>query len=97
MRALGLALAILVATASGAAARCADDVAAIDARIGRVEKEKPSSQTALARKQMKKLNDDLKQMDEVDCYNALARIRRTLSTAPPEDQAAKKDVGPVKK
>jgi hypothetical protein len=88
MRIAGLVLALLVATAGSAAARCADDVEALNLRVKHAQKATPSPQTAAAGKELAKLNKDLPRMDEFQCLNAVARVRRALTASPPDDQAA---------
>jgi hypothetical protein len=89
MRIAGLVLVLLVATAGSAAAACADDVAALNIRVPHLQKTAPTPQTAAASKELAKLNKNLPQMDEFQCTNAVARVRRAL-TSPPDDQAAQK-------
>jgi len=90
MRIAGLVLALLAATAGNAAAACADDVAALNARVPHLQKTAPTPQTAAASKELAKLNKNLPQMDEFQCLNAVARVRRALTAPPPDDQAAQK-------
>lgn len=88
MRIAGLVLALLVATAGSAAARCADDVEALNLRVKHAQKATPSPQTTAAAKELAKLNKDLPRMDEFQCLNAVARVRRALTSPPPDDEAA---------
>ncbi|HUH85988.1 MAG TPA: hypothetical protein VLX85_15370 [Stellaceae bacterium] len=85
-----LVSALLVATAGSAAADCADDVAALNIRVPHLQKTAPTPQTAAASKELAKLNKNLPQMDEFQCINAVARVRRALTESPPDDQAAQK-------
>ena len=97
MRALGLVLVLLMASAGPAEARCADEAKELKARVVRAQKLNPTPQTAAAGKVLKRLDDNANRMDEVDCYNALARARRALD-APPEAPVQKKaDPPPAKR
>lgn len=90
MRSVILAVFLLLVSADVAMARCSDDAADFNARIDHDLKIKPSPQVSAAAKVMQKLNENIKNMDEVDCYNALARARRALKTAPPPEAAAER-------
>jgi hypothetical protein len=81
-----IALAILVAAAGAAEARCADDLKALQARVDRAQKVNPSAQSAAAAKILQQLNDS-PTADEVQCDNAVASARRALN-APPAEEAA---------
>lgn len=88
MRGAGLVLALLIASAGSAAAACADDVAALNTRVPHLQKTAPSPQTVAAQKELAKLNKDLPRMDEFQCMNGVARVRRALNASPPDDEAA---------
>ena len=87
MRIFLFALALAIGGSSFAQARCADDFKELQARVDRQMLQQPAQpQVAAAAKQLKKASDDMNSMDEVDCYNAVARVRRTLATpVPPQE------------
>lgn len=95
MRIFFLALILAVGGSGLAQARCADEFKELQDRVARqVKQHPPPPQAEAAAKQINKAADNMNLMDEVDCYNAVARIRRTLATpAPPleakEEGAAK--------
>jgi hypothetical protein len=81
MRIFFFALALAISSSSVAQARCADDFKELQARIDRqMQQQPPQPQVAAAAKELKRASDDMNSMDEVDCYNAVARVRRTLAT-----------------
>jgi hypothetical protein len=82
MRCLYLAVLLLLMSAGGAAARCADDVAAFQVRLDR-EKARPTPQTEAARKALQQAQKDLSDHAEVDCLNSLARARKALAAPTP--------------
>ncbi len=83
MRILALVMVLLLGGVALAQARCADDLKELQARVDREQKRQPTAQTAAAAKELKKVDENLKQMDEVDCYNAVTRVRRALTAPPP--------------
>jgi hypothetical protein len=89
MRLLGLVLIMSLAGTGVAAARCADDADARDlrARVAHDLKIQPSPQAQAAAKELRRLDTDGDEMDEVDCNNVLARAKRALSAPPPEQKA----------
>lgn len=89
MRVLVLVLVLLIGGAGLARARCADDLEDLRGKVERAQKRQPSPQAAAAGKELQKTDRNIKEMDEVDCYNAVARIRRILNGPPPVDAAAK--------
>ena len=94
MRIFFLVLILAIGGSGLAEARCADDFKALQDRVARQMKQQPApAQVAAAAKQLNKAADDMNRMDEVDCYNAVARIRRTLATPPPIEA---KEEGPAK-
>lgn len=65
-----------------AQARCADDLAALQARVDRAQKMNPRPEGVdAAAKALDKYNRS-DSPDEVDCYNAVARARRALMAGP---------------
>jgi hypothetical protein len=96
MRIFFLVLALAMGANATAEARCADDFKEIQGRVDRQMAQQPQPPQAIAAsKQVKKANEEMARMDEIDCYNAVSRIRRTLATpAPPVE--AKKDEGAAK-
>ncbi len=74
----------LLAMTLPAAARCAEDLEALQARITRLEKQHPPPPQAFAAAQILQKFTESPSSDEVDCYNALARAKRVLRTPPPE-------------
>jgi hypothetical protein len=95
MRIFLLAFALAIGGSAAAQASCADEFKELQARVARqMTQQPPTAQAVAAKKQINKASDDMNQMDEVDCYNAVARIRRTLATpAPPlevQDQGVMK-------
>ncbi len=89
MRLVVLALVLSVGGAGVAQARCADELDALRLRVERQQKLRPTPQTAAAAKELKKADENAKQMDEVDCYNALDRARRALNAPMPTEAKAK--------
>ncbi len=85
MRVVAVAMVLLIGGAGFAQASCADDLTDLRAKVEREQKQKPTAQTAAAMKELKRADENANVMDEVDCYNAVARIRRALSTPPPEE------------
>ena len=81
------AVALLLA-AGAAQARCADDLQALQTRVAHATRVNPTPQSAAAAKVLQKFTES-GNGDEVDCYNAVARARRALTAAPPEDQMPK--------
>lgn len=81
--ALVVALAAAMAAPCAAQARCADDLAALQARVDRAQRMHPTPQTAAAAKVLQKFNQGDAE-DEVDCYNAVARARHALAALPPD-------------
>ncbi len=88
MRRIGLvltgALAALILAQGPAQARCADDLAALQARVDRATKLHPEPPGAAAAAKVLNKFAQGDSQDEVDCYNAVARARRALAQAPPE-------------
>ena len=81
-----LGLALLIAATGLAQAKCVDEAKDFTERVKREQKLKPTPQTAAAAKELQKLDlnprpgvDTKPRMDEVDCYNTLARARRAFS------------------
>jgi hypothetical protein len=81
-----LGLALLIVATGLAQARCVDEAKDLTERVNREQKLKPTAQTAAAAKELQKLDlkpkpgvDTKPRMDEVDCYNTLARARRAFS------------------
>ena len=84
MRIFLLALVLAIGGSGLAQARCADEFKELQARVDRqMLQQPPQPQVAAAATQLKKASDDMNRMDEVDCYNAVARVRRTLATPVP--------------
>lgn len=81
-RCLLAALVALLALSQVAEARCADDLKAVQARVDRAQKQKPTPQSAAAAKILNRYNQS-DTADEVDCYNAVARARHALDQKPP--------------
>jgi hypothetical protein len=88
MRAVLLAMALLSAGTGAARASCADETKEFKERVERQYKLKPTPQSAAAAKELQKL-DRPYQVDEVECYNTLARARRALAAPPPPAREAK--------
>lgn len=88
MRVVALVMVLLFGGIELAQARCADELKELQARVDRAQKRQPTAQTAAAAKELKNVDENLKQMDEVDCYNAVARARRALTAPPPPAQKA---------
>jgi hypothetical protein len=85
--AVAVAFAALALSWEPAQARCADDLTTLQARVERAQKMRPAPDGAAeAAKVLKKFNES-DNKDEVDCYNAVARARRALATAPPDAAA----------
>lgn len=83
---LTVALVAAMLAPGAARARCADDLAALQARVDRAQRMKPTAQTAAAAKVLQKFNAGDAE-DEIDCYNAVARARRALAAAAPDAPA----------
>ena len=94
MRIFLLALILAIGGSGMAQARCADEFKELQARVDRqMLQQPPLPQVAAAAKQLKKASDDMNRMDEVDCYNAVARVRRTLATPAPPVAAKEEAAG----
>ena len=84
MRIFIVAMALVIGGSGMAQARCADDLKELQARIDREKLRQPTPPPVMAAaKELQKANANMAQMDEVDCYNAVAHARRTLATPPP--------------
>jgi hypothetical protein len=90
MRIIIVILALLFGGMGSAQARCSDELQELKAQVERQNKRQPTVQTAAAAKEIDKTEKNLKQMDEVDCYNSVAHARRTLTTPPPPPAPDKK-------
>lgn len=97
MRSLLLAVVLLSVGVDAASASCTEDAALLQARINRDLKTKPGPQVQAAAKEMQKINMKMNEgtMDEVDCYNALARARRALNAPPPAPPAPAPEPAPA--
>lgn len=87
-RRLLAALVVLLALSGVAEARCADDLKALQARVDRAQKQKPTPQSAAAAKILQRFNQSTT-TDEVACYSAVGRAQRALAerpAGPPEPQ-----------
>jgi hypothetical protein len=82
-----VALVVSIAASAAAQARCADDLSALQAKVDHDQKRNPTPQSAAAAKELKKAADNIKNMDEVDCYNAVARAQRALRAPAPTLEA----------
>jgi hypothetical protein len=83
MRSVVLALILALAAGGVARANCADEFNELQARVEGAKQRQPTPQTLAASKELQKAGVDMKQMDEVDCYNAVTRARRLLAAPPP--------------
>jgi hypothetical protein len=97
MRVASLVLLSLIASAAAAQARCEDNMKDVREKVERAQKANRSPQTAAAAKELKSYDDRAMSADEVDCYNAIARVERALNSPPPADTGIKPGaaVGPV--
>jgi hypothetical protein len=95
MRIFLLTLALTIGGSSLAHANCSDEFKEVQQRVAKQMQQRPRPpQAVAAAEQLKKANENMADMDEVDCYNAVARIRRTLATPAPPPEV--KDAGPGK-
>ena len=78
MRIAALAVLLLLVAVGFAQARCADDIAELRTRMAARPQKPVSAQTAAALKELKRADDDLKNLSELDCLNDVARARRAL-------------------
>ncbi len=83
MRLVILVLVLLMGGITFAEARCADELKDLSARVERQQKRTPTAQTAAAVKELRRASQDARDMDEIECYNTVARVRRALAAAPP--------------
>jgi hypothetical protein len=90
MRALVLAVAFVIGSTGVAAASCADDLQELMARVDQAKQRQRTPQTIAASAALHKDNENMKDMDEVDCYNAIARARKLLAAPPPDAEPADK-------
>jgi hypothetical protein len=82
VRGIPAALVVLAALSGVAEARCANELKALQARVDRAQKQKPTPQSAAAAKILHRLSQSAT-ADEVACYNAVARAQRALAEKPP--------------
>jgi len=92
MRLVILVLVLLLGGTGFAAARCADELNELTAKVERQQKRNPTAQSAAAAKELHRASRDARDMDEIECYNTVARVRHALAAppAPPPDTAAEK-------
>jgi hypothetical protein len=88
MRIFLLAFALAIGGGAAAQASCADEFKQLQERVARQMTQHPQpAQAVAATKQLNKASENMNHMDEVDCYNAVARIRRILATPEPPVEA----------
>jgi hypothetical protein len=88
MRALVLATALVIGSSGGAVAGCADDFQELMTRVDQAKLRQPTPQTVAASKALHEDAETMPDMDEVDCYNAIARARKLLAAPPPDAEKA---------
>jgi hypothetical protein len=96
MRVASQVLVMLVASVATAHASCADDMKDVRLKVEQAQKTNPSAQTEVAAKELERYSQSAS-ADEVDCYNAIARIERALKAPAPADNQVRpgQPVGPI--
>jgi predicted component of type VI protein secretion system len=97
MRAVPLALIVLIALTAAAQANCGDDMKSVRLKVAQAQQTNPSPQSAAAAKELRQYDNHATSTDEVSCYNTIARVERALRAPAPLNNEPKpgEPVGPV--